>query len=197
MGLSRMVKWGETILKKIDKILDKCTSALSFIGAIGLALVILVVLYNVIGRGVFNRPYARSYEVVQYGALACVLLGLTRTTYTNGHIQVTLLIDAFNWRIREFFDGLGRLLNACIYLFASWLFLKDMPVKQAQHKLTDLFHIPMQYIEVLFVILLAVAAIIFVYQAVQRFINMCGKSDPRKVDAPSSNQDSISAPVTE
>ena len=166
-------------MKKIDRILDKVTEALCIIGSIGLAIVILIVLYNVIARGIFERPYAKSYEVVQYGALACVLLGLTRTTYNRGHIQVSLVIDKFPWRVRDFFNALGRLLNGCIYLFAAWLFIKDMPVKAAQRKVTDLFRIPMQWIDLLFVIFLTIAALIFIWQTIEFIVGICGKNDPQ------------------
>ncbi len=144
-----------------------------------MAIVILIVLYNVISRGIFDSPYAKAYEVVQYGALGCVLLGLTRTTYNRGHIQVSLLIDKFHWRVRDFFNGCGRLLNGAIYLFAAYLFIKDMPVKAAQRKVTDLFRIPMQWIDLLFVIFLTIAALIFFWQAIEYFVGICGKKDPQ------------------
>lgn len=171
-------------MKKIDRILDKVTEVLCIIGAVGISIVILIVLYNVIARGIFERPYAKAYEVVQYGALACVLLGLTRTTYNRGHIQVSLLIDKFPWRLRDFFNGLGKLLNGCIYLFAAYLFVKDVPVKIAQRKVTDLFRIPMQYIDWLFVIFLTIAALIFIWQTIEYFVGMCGKEDPQKREEP-------------
>ena len=171
-------------MKKIDRILDEVTKILCIIGAVGISIVILIVLYNVIARGIFNRPYAKAYEVVQYGALACVLLGLTRTTYNRGHIQVSLLIDKFPWRLRDFFNGLGRLLNGAIYLFAAWLFIKDMPVKVAQRKVTDLFRIPMQWIDLLFVFFLTIAALIFFWQFIEYIVGICGKSDPQLAPDP-------------
>ena len=147
----------------------------------GFVIVIIVVMWNIIGRAAFNAPYAKSYEVVQYGVMACVLLGLTRTTSTDGHISVTLLTEKLPWRIKNFILGFGRLVSVAIYGCVAWLYITAIPEDIARNRMTGLFKIPFQYIDWMFVIFLAICALIFLYQAVVYFAKMCAKTDPDAV----------------
>ncbi len=100
---------------KIWALLDKCLSLLSkgFVAAAGLgvAIMTLLIFFDVIGRYIFNSPLPSVYEISGAFILPCtIFLGLAAA----GHIRVTMLLERMK--------GKARLMSELFYLLVTIVF---------------------------------------------------------------------------
>ena len=151
--------------KTLDRVVDRVTLILTIISAIMFACIIIVLLLNIILRSAFNSGVYGQYEIVQYGIMTCVGLGVSRTTYTNRHIHVNLLVDKIkNWRVRSFILFIGRLICTATYGFATYPFIATANNAAKYFKITDLYHIPFQIVYWVFFVMLVITTLVFFYQ---------------------------------
>ena len=155
--------------KTLDNIFDKLTYYLCLFAGILFCLIVIVLLANIILRSAFNSGIMGQYEIVQYGIMICIGLGMARTAVTHRHIHVNLITSHFGWRLRSFVLFLGRILCTATYAFAAYLFIAKINDATKYFKVTDLYHIPFQYIYWIFLALLALSALVFLYQTIVYF----------------------------
>ena len=136
--------------KTLDNIFDKLTYYLCLFAGVLFCLIVIVLLANIILRSAFNSGIMGQYEIVQYGIMICIGLGMARTAYTHRHIILFL----------------GRVLCTATYAFAAYLFIAKINDATKYFKVTDLYHIPFQYIYWIFLVLLALSALVFLYQTI-------------------------------
>jgi len=152
------------VKKTLDRIVDRVTLVLAIFSAVMFACIIVVLLLNIILRSAFNSGVFGQYEIVQYGIMSCVGLGVSRTTYTNRHIHVNLLVDKLNWRARSAVEFIGRAICTVTYGFATYPFIATAKNAARYFKITDLYHIPFQYVYWVFFVILVITTLVFFYQ---------------------------------
>ena len=168
--------------KTLDKVFDKLTYGLAIFAAVLFCLIIIVLLVNIILRTAFDSGITGQYEIVQYGIMICVGIGMARTTFTNRHIHVDLLTSRMGWRFRSFLEFFGRLLCTAAYAVSTYLFVDIAAQAAKYHKITDLYRIPFQYIYWVFLVILAFCTLVWLYQTIVYlagiFVNY-DKDDPK------------------
>jgi len=158
--------------KALDKAVDKLTLGLSIVAGVLFILIVIILLINIILRSAFDSGITGQYEIVQYGIMICVGLGLSRTTFANRHIHVDLIVNHFSWRIKSAVEFIGRLICTATYGFATFLFIETADNAAKYFKVTDLYHIPFQYIYWVFFVILAITTLVFLYQTIVYFVGM-------------------------
>ncbi|HBT32094.1 MAG TPA: hypothetical protein DEB15_04285 [Pusillimonas sp.] len=96
--------------------IDRALLGLHLVGACFLIALTLLIMYDVLGRILFNRPFAGTAELV---AVGLVLLTFLQTPYVIRHrqlLRVTFLLDRVPGAIRS-------QLNAFAYILGSAFFL--------------------------------------------------------------------------
>ncbi|WP_127143006.1 TRAP transporter small permease [Pelagibacterium montanilacus] len=82
--------------------------------AMGLA---FVVVFDVIGRSVFNRPLRGTPEIVASAIVVICYLQVTYAIVSGGMMQVTLITDAMPQRLRSLLAALASLLGVVLFFF--------------------------------------------------------------------------------
>ena len=80
-------------MKKLEEIVRRIAVVLNGIGAFGIFAVMILVVLNVILRKIFNKPIEGTYELVIYGMLTVVCLGLIYNELRDGNISITFFLE--------------------------------------------------------------------------------------------------------
>ena len=173
--------------KTLDKVFDKLTYYLCLFAGVLFCCIVVVLLVNIILRSAFRSGITGQYEIVQYGIMICIGLGLSRTTYAHRHIHVDLITSRFGWRLRSFILFLGRVICTGTYAFTTYQFIDKANTAAKYFSITDLYHIPFQYIYWIFLVILAVTTLVFLYQTIVYLVGIFvnydkGDSKPEAVE---------------
>lgn len=100
----------------IERLIEKITQFCNTIAAIWLLGLALVVLADVIGRGVFDAPLQGAKEILSNSVVAILFLQIPFAVLRGGMIRTTLIYDnAGQWG--------RRLIDAIAYLLGLGLFI--------------------------------------------------------------------------
>lgn len=99
----------ETIIIKVSRLMD-------LLAGIILALTASLVVVNILGRALFNRPILGTYELVGFLTAAVVGLALARCALENSHIVISFLTDKLPPSWQRFIE-LAVDLPAMFFLF--------------------------------------------------------------------------------
>jgi len=105
-----------TVVRTIDRI----SAAAGFISAIALAVMTIIVCYEVVSRFVFNAPTTWVTEIGTYLFVAIVFLGLAAAQRANAHIQVEILVDQLDKNRRAFLELVGLWLGVLFVVVTAW-----------------------------------------------------------------------------
>jgi TRAP-type transport system small permease protein len=87
-------------------------------------LMMVIIAFTVIARGVFNTPIVGDYELVQLMMVILVGLGVAYTESIDAHVKVGLLVDRFNRKAQAVIDVFVYLLVAGICFIVGTILLK-------------------------------------------------------------------------
>ena len=90
------------MLVSLDRWLAKIEDAFANIALLGIVFLIGAVCFEMLMRGMFNRPQSWVIELTEYTLLYITFLGAAALQRRGGHVSVDLLTDALNeaWRRR-------------------------------------------------------------------------------------------------
>jgi len=98
---------------KLSALLDKI-AGLFLVGSV------MLIVLNIILRGVFNRPFLGTYELVSLFSAALVGLALANCAVKKGHIAVTILVDKFPKTLATLTDIVMNFVSLCFWGLAAW-----------------------------------------------------------------------------
>lgn len=102
-----------SIVKGISHTLDKIAGAF-------IVIVMVLVVSNVVLRGIFNNPIKGTYELVGLLTAVAVALGLAYCAFLKGHIAVGFVIEYFPKKIQLGVSILNNFIALCFWSTASW-----------------------------------------------------------------------------
>lgn len=112
--------------QKLNNLNERVTLWLARIGSVGLAGMMFLTLFDVIGRALSHwdcwvcEPIAVSVEVTEIIMGMMIYLGLGYTTFLRGHIRVDILIINTSPRIQSVFDFITGIIALLIAVLVSW-----------------------------------------------------------------------------
>ena len=104
----------------VVRAIDRISASAGFIASVALAIMTIVVCYDVISRYIFNAPTTWVTEVSTYLFVAVVFLGLAEAQRANAHIQVEILVDRLGRQQRAFIELVGLWLGVLFATIAAW-----------------------------------------------------------------------------
>ncbi len=110
----------ENSTARIQKILDKITAGVSWIGAGALVLMVLIVVANVAGRYLFRTPVLGAVEMVGLLTVVVVFCVLAFTEAKGAHIVVDILVSRFHDRTKAVLSSIMSLLGAVFFVIMAW-----------------------------------------------------------------------------
>jgi len=100
------------VLRAIDVLSEVSGKSVSWL----LGILVIVVVYDVVARYVFNRPTNWGFETAIWLAGVCMVIATAWTHKTGGHVEVDVLALLFPPRVR-----LGLNLVLCLVLCLPWV----------------------------------------------------------------------------
>ncbi len=104
------VMWLSKVAKPINTVVSPVVNVIGKIGAGVIAVMMLLVVADVVGRRVFNRPVPGTLELVQYLFIIVVFFAIVYCELLRRHIIVDVVVARLGQRAR---NGL----NSVIYIF--------------------------------------------------------------------------------
>ena len=98
---------------------ERATLWLARCGSAGLAIMMFLTLFDVIGRA-FDYPITGSVEVTELIMGLMIYLGVGYTTFLRGHIRVDILITNFSPRTQAILDSFTGIVALAITILISW-----------------------------------------------------------------------------
>jgi TRAP-type C4-dicarboxylate transport system permease small subunit len=95
-------------------------SLLHIFAAIWLFLLTLVILADVLGRGVFNSPLPGTAEIVANSVVAIAFLQLNHSISMGGMLRAEFLDAYLPGALVEFFKTSGYVLGCLLFLLVAW-----------------------------------------------------------------------------
>jgi TRAP-type C4-dicarboxylate transport system permease small subunit len=161
-------------MSKINKVFDKITLYLTYVGAAIVTFVALFVFANVILRSVFKHPLAQTYEVIQFGTLFAVTFVLPRTTLLKSHVRVTFIEDHLPLKLRIGLQSFMNLVCGVIFLYLCYNFVTLAQQAIIDSYVTDIIKMPYVYIYSCMSVCVGVSGLIFLNNIMNAY---CGDSD--------------------
>ncbi|MEQ9476672.1 TRAP transporter small permease [Marinovum algicola] len=96
---------------------------LYILSALLILLVTLMIISDVVGRGVFNAPLTGTVETVSNIIVVIAFLQVSYSIQTGGMFHSTILLDVLPAPARRLLVALGELTGAAVFLcmvYASW-----------------------------------------------------------------------------
>lgn len=104
----------------VIRTIDAISASAGFIAAIALAVMTVIVGYEVVSRSVFNAPTTWVTEISTYIFVGIVFLGLAEAQRANAHIKVEVLVDRLSKPTRDFLELIGLWLGLLLMVASAW-----------------------------------------------------------------------------
>ena len=112
------------MLASFDRRLAKIETAFANLALVCIVFLVVAVCYEMLMRGLFDRPQNWVVELTEYSLLYITFLGTSGLLRQNGHVSVDLLTDALNpvWKRRLALVSAAICFVVCVILtcFASF-----------------------------------------------------------------------------
>ena len=106
--------------ERLSALSGRVTLWLARAGAVGLAIIMILTFFDVVGRYLFNAPIIGAVDVIELMMGMMIYLGVGLTTYSRGHIRVDLVIDRMRGRLRALCDVLTLGISIVVVALICW-----------------------------------------------------------------------------
>ena len=100
--------------------LGAINSALNWVSAMAVLLLMLITTADAMSRYFLNRPVPGAYETSELAMVVVVFLALAATQASKGHIRVELLLRHVPPRLAPAFDVLAYVAGAVLFGLVTW-----------------------------------------------------------------------------
>ena len=104
----------------VIRTIDAISASAGFVAAIALAVMTVIVGYEVVSRSMFNAPTTWVTEISTYIFVGIVFLGFAEAQRANAHIKVDLLVDRLSKQTRHFLELIGLWLGLLLIVASAW-----------------------------------------------------------------------------
>lgn len=89
-------------------------------GAVGLAIIMTMTFFDVVGRYLFNTPLVATVELTELLMGMMIYLGVGLTTHNRGHIRVDIVFDLLPARLQAVFEVITLGLGIALVMLICW-----------------------------------------------------------------------------
>lgn len=109
-----------SVLSRIDRWLHGWERRLNLLAGIVVLFIVLFSVINIIGRGVFNKPFNAYFDLMGQSVPLIAFLGISYCQRMGGHIRMDLLIIRLKGRWLWGFELITSLLTTTVILLLAW-----------------------------------------------------------------------------
>ena len=183
-------------LSKLSKMTNGIAIIANTIGTLMVLCLVLVVDYDVIARGIFNKPFGGAVEVVQFTMVLIVFLQLpdvvrvNRLTRSDGFLAIMQpRFPRFAMWVRRFIDSISGILMALIAV-AIWPEFVEMLETRDYFGVPGVFVAPWWPIKLIIFLSACLCTVIFTLKVILAGANIqLIRMDEMKGESPSSGEE--------
>lgn len=136
-------------MRIIDNLVIKTSRALDLLAGCLLGITALLVVANILGRVIINRPVLGTFELVGFFTAAAVGLALARCAVENSHIAISYFTDKLPQKLQkaiEILVGLPAFVFLSFVAFNLFVYGKRMAESGVVASTTQLYFYPFIYL---------------------------------------------------
>ncbi len=107
-------------LKTMRAFVERITRFMGTVGMIFVIPLMLITTADVLGRGIFNKPIAGTFELSEYMLGIIILLGTAYTQQVKGHVAVDFLTVRFSKKTQLLCQAITLTLSLFIVTIVVW-----------------------------------------------------------------------------
>lgn len=112
--------WLDSAADRLGSVVRPVTRVLNAFGTSLALVMILVVAFNVISRGLFNKPFVGTVELEEIMLVLLVFFGIAYTHAQKRHISVDFVTGRFSERLQNFFGTVTSFGCTILFFVMSW-----------------------------------------------------------------------------
>src|SRR5690625_1330427 len=109
---------------KVRKLFNGLVTNLSFIGAIWIVLLMVIIFADVIGRGVFNSPIDGVPEIVKNSIVGITFLQIAHVLRKGRHVRTTALYDRVPDQYKKMMDIFASVVGIVVFVMIFYATLE-------------------------------------------------------------------------
>lgn len=164
----------------MQKAFDKISLFLTRISTVILWVIVVLVAFNIVSRKLFNFTIAGMIEIVQYGMLTVMALAMARTTFSGGHVTVSIITGRLPKAAQNFIAFITLLLSAALVAIAAYVCILNIPRTIASGLTTERYKIPMYLVYAVMSFGLVTSGLTFIFNAISALLGIGGKAPKEK-----------------
>lgn len=107
-------------MRALVRIIERISRLSGYVAAALVGLLIVLMVYEVVVRYVFNAPTAWGYEVSTWVMGSSFVLAIAYALATDSHVRIDLLHDLLGERARYVFDLMGYVIVLPLLAWVTW-----------------------------------------------------------------------------
>ncbi|MDJ1006995.1 MAG: TRAP transporter small permease [Paracoccaceae bacterium] len=108
------------MLETIERGLERGLRLLAYAGGLVLAALALLIIYEIVMRYFFGRPFRGGFEMTELAMSVIVACGLPYTAITRGHVAVDIFSRALDRPSMRWLNALVHILGAVLLAILAW-----------------------------------------------------------------------------
>jgi TRAP-type C4-dicarboxylate transport system permease small subunit len=145
----------------VGRAITAVNRALHYVAGALIIAVMVMTVYNVLGRWLFDSPLRGTVELTQLAMIGIVYLGMAYAQHRNNHISVDLLYNRLGSRVRLVLDGFATTLSVVVLGVLAWQLHQYAAVLEAGNRVTASRGIPLHPFA--FVAIVGIAALVLAF----------------------------------
>lgn len=117
---SSHVMQDNSLLSRCDQWLHAIEARLNLLAGIIVLLIVLFSVINIVGRGVFNKPFNAYFDLMGQSVPMIAFLGISYCQRAGGHIRMDLLLIRLKGRWLWSFEFINSLFGIFVIATLSW-----------------------------------------------------------------------------
>lgn len=157
-------------MKRMACVITNLSRLMDRVAGFCMVAVMLIVVANIILRGLFNRPILGAYEYVVF--ITAVMIGLTLAycAVQNGHIAVSFVMDKFSSKIQASVEALVNTVGVLFWGVCAWQMAKYGRSVAESGMVSSTTQIPFHPVIYLVAFGITALSLVLFFRAVESFI---------------------------
>ena len=119
-----------------------CRRTFLVVGVSCMVCMVLLILYDVGMRNLFNRPLMSSYELVMFLMVVVVFTALAYTQSEGSIVKIELLVSRMPKKVQAFFEMGTSFLSLGLILLIAWRNVVRSIELRHEHIISPILHVP-------------------------------------------------------
>lgn len=112
--------WLDKVAPSIERVFNRISEVTNAVGISILTIMMFVIVGEVIMRGVFNRPFTGTVEIVEFMMVVVVFGAIAYTAVKKGHISIDVVVSRFSPRTQAIIESIVTFVSLGLGVVISW-----------------------------------------------------------------------------